>query len=87
MNPGRADVTSELLAVFYHGGKEKTMFKAINKLICIMLLIFGIGAAADGNFITAGIFAAWPFFVLIVSLAYNPKSSIKSPSRVFEHEN
>lgn len=49
-----------------------------------MLLIFGIGAAADGNFITAGIFAAWPLFVLIVSFAHNPKTSVKSPSKVFE---
>ena len=68
MTPGRADVTSELLAVFYHGGKEKTMFKAINKLICIMLLMLAIGGASSGHFLTAGLLAAWPLFVGIVSL-------------------
>lgn len=58
--------------------------KTVNKLICIMLLLFGIGAAADGNFVTAALLAAWPLFVLIVSFAHNPKTSIKSPSKVME---
>ena len=44
------------------------MFKSINKLICVTLLILAIGAVGNSNFITAGILAAYPVFVLMVSL-------------------
>ena len=44
------------------------MFKSINKLICIMLLMLAMGGASSGHFLTAALLAAWPLFVGVVSL-------------------
>ena len=43
------------------------MFKSINKLLCIMLLMLAIGGASSGHFLTAALLAAWPLFVEVVS--------------------